>query len=176
MNIFILFFRKIRDVKNKYLKIFLFFSSSLVFGQTITPTKTVVRNVNSCEIIDVELSVLGANPISRPLEVVLVIDVSGSMASGSPDTSLDYAKDAAIDFINNIFNSTNNPTGLNKVAIVSYSTTATIKKVLTLSSGQAELITAVNELNANGLTNIQDGIVKADNELTAHGSFNCNTS
>ncbi|WP_456237514.1 HYR-like domain-containing protein, partial [Flavobacterium facile] len=34
----------------------------------------------------------------------------------------------------------------------------------------------VNGLNANGATNIQDGIVKADNELTAHGSFNCNTS
>ena len=176
MKKFIQFFRKIRDVKNTYLNILLIFSSSLVFGQTITPTKTVVQNVNSCGIIDVELKVIGANPIARPLEVVLVIDRSGSMTSGSPDTSMDHAKDAAIDFINNIFLPANNPTGLNKVSIVSYATTATINQVLTGSSGKAGLISVVNSLNANGSTNIQDGIVKADNELTAHGSFNCNTS
>ena len=156
MKKFIRFFRKIRDVKTTYLNILLIFSSSLVFGQTITPTKTVVQNVNSCGIIDVELKVIGANPIARPLEVVLVIDRSGSMTSGSPDTSMDHAKDAAIDFINNIFLPANNPTGLNKVSIVSYATTATINQVLTGSSGKAGLISVVNSLNANGSTNIQD--------------------
>ena len=176
MKKYIQFFRKIRDIKNTYLKMLFFLSSSLVYGQSVTPTKTVVQNVNSCGIIDVELKVIGANPIARPIEVVLVIDRSGSMTSGSPDTSMDHAKDAAIDFINNIFSPANNPTGLNKVAIVSYATTATINQVLTGSSGQAGLISVVNGLNANGSTNIQDGIVKADNELTAHGTFNCNTS
>ncbi|WP_329804876.1 VWA domain-containing protein [Flavobacterium facile] len=146
MKKFIQFFRKIRDVKYIYLKILLVFSSSLTFGQTITPTKTVVQNVSSCGIIDVELKVVGANPIARPLEVVLVIDRSGSMTSGSPETSMDHAKDAAIDFINNIFSLANNPTGLNKVAIVSYADTATINQVLTLSSGKTGLISMENSI------------------------------
>ena len=170
------FFRKVQEAKKIFFILLFAFLSPLIFGQTITPSKTVTQNVSSCGIIDVELKVIGANPIARPLEVVLVIDVSGSMTSGSPDTSMDHAKDAAIDFINNIFLPANNPTGLNKVAIVSYSTTATINQVLTLSSGKTGLISVVNGLVPNGLTNIQDGIVKADNELTAHGSFNCNTS
>ncbi|MBP9793747.1 MAG: VWA domain-containing protein, partial [Flavobacterium sp.] len=96
--------------------------------------------------------------------------------SGDTDTSMDYAKDAATDFINTIFLPANNPTGLNKVAIVSYSTTATIRQSLTLTSGKAGLLSIINGLTANGTTNIQDGIVKADNELTANGTFNCNTS
>ena len=86
MKKYIQFFRKIRDIKNTYLKMLFFLSSSLVYGQSVTPTKTVVQNVNSCGIIDVELKVIGANPIARPIEVVLVIDRSGSMTSGSPDT------------------------------------------------------------------------------------------
>ncbi|MGH2666114.1 vWA domain-containing protein, partial [Flavobacterium sp.] len=180
MKKYLPFFSKYSQKKLKpYLLTVLLLTSSFVIGQTITPTKTVTKNPGSCSIIDVELKVQGANPVSRPLEVVLVIDVSGSMGntiSGDANTSMDYAKDAATDFINTFFLPANNPTTLNRVAIVTYSTTGTLRQGLTASSGQAGLLTIINGLNANGNTNIQDGIVKADNELIANGTYNCTTA
>ena len=98
------------------------------------------------------------------------------MGDGNNPKPLAHAQDAAIDFINKTFLAANNPTGKNKISIVKYSSTATIVKPLTLSTGQADLINAVNALTANGSTNIQDGIKKADDELTAHGTFDCVTS
>ncbi|MCL9804241.1 VWA domain-containing protein, partial [Flavobacterium amniphilum] len=162
-----------------YLLFALILLPCLVMGQTITPTKTVIKNPNSCSIIDVELKIQGANPVSRPLEVVLVIDVSGSMGntiSGDTNTPMDYAKDAATDFVNTFFLPANNPTNLNRLAIVTYATTGTLRQGLTLSSGKAGLLTIIDGLNANGNTNIQDGIVKADNELIANGTYNCTTA
>ena len=162
-----------------YILLFLL-STSVVFGQTITPTKTVTVQPGSCGIIDVELKVQGANPINRPLDVVLVIDVSGSMGNtipGDVKTSMDYAKDAANSFIDQIL-VTDNPTNNNRISIVKYSTTATIVDPLTAYSAAnlTALHNHINALIANGNTNIQDGIVKADDELTAHGNFNCQTA
>ena len=169
---------KLLSIK-KYFVILFIFANFIGFTQTITPTKTVTVNPNSCSLIDVELMIQGANPINRPLEVMLVIDVSGSMGyniQGDTNTPIDYAKDAATDFINNIFLTANNPTGLNKVGIVSFGTTATLRQGLTLASGKNGLLSIINGLNANGSTNNQDGIVKADAELTANGTFNCVTA
>lgn len=169
---------KLLSIK-KYFVILFIFVNFIGYTQTITPTKTVTVNPNSCSIIDVELMIQGANPINRPLEVMLVIDVSGSMGyniQGDTNTPIDYAKDAATDFINNIFLTANNPTGLNKVGIVSFSTTATLRQGLTLASGKNGLLSIINGLSANGTTNNQDGIVKADAELTANGTFNCVTA
>jgi len=169
----------IKGLKNELFVILLILSSVVGSAQTITPTKTVTVRPGVCGKIDVELKIQGANPVSRPLEVVLVIDVSGSMDDDIPNDNnipLDYAQNAAVDFINKIFLPANNPTGKNKISIVKYSSNATIVKPLTLSTGQADLINAVNALSANGSTNIQDGIKKADDELTAHGTFDCVTS
>ncbi|PVX47887.1 putative repeat protein (TIGR01451 family)/gliding motility-associated-like protein [Flavobacterium sp. 103] len=166
----------IEGLKKELFAILLILSSVLGSAQTITPTKTVTVRPGVCGKIDVELKIQGANPVSRPLEVVLVIDVSGSMGDGNNPKPLAHAQDAAIDFINKTFLAANNPTGKNKISIVKYSNTATIVKPLTLSTGQADLISAINALTANGSTNIQDGIKKADDELTAHGTFDCVTS
>jgi gliding motility-associated-like protein/uncharacterized repeat protein (TIGR01451 family) len=174
----------IQGMKKDFFMILFILSSTLSISQTITPTKTVTVRPGNCGVIDVELNIEGKDPVNRPLEVILVIDVSGSMAdpiSGTTKTSMDYAKDAATDFINNVFLAANNPTGLNKVGIVSFSSTATLKQGLTLSSGKAGLLTIINGLSANGNTNLQDGIVKADNELSppslnGHGTYDCTTA
>jgi hypothetical protein len=173
------FSKNIEILKKGLILILFIFSNLLGYSQTITPTKTVTVRPGVCGKIDVELKIQGANPVNRPLEVVLVIDVSGSMDDdipNDPKNSLEYAQDAAVDFINKTFLAANNPTGKNKIAIVKYSSTGTIVKPLTLSSGKTDLINAINALTANGSTNIQDGIKKGDDELTAHGTFDCVTS
>jgi len=164
------------ELKKELFAILLILTSVLGSAQTITPTKTVTVRPGVCGKIDVELKIQGANPVSRPLEVVLVIDVSGSMGSGSGTKPIAYAQDAAIDFINKTFLAANNPTGKNKIALVKYSSSATIVKHLLPAANKQELIDAVNALVANGNTNIEDGIIKADDELTANGTFDCVTS
>jgi hypothetical protein len=169
----------IQFVKKGIFLILFVLSSIIGFGQTITPTKTVTVRPGVCGKIDVELKIQGANPVSRPLEVVLVMDVSGSMdddIQNDPNIPLDYAQDAAIDFINKTFLPANNPTGNNKIAIVKYSSSGSIVKHLLPAANKQELIDAINGLNANGSTNIEDGLLKADEELTNKGTFDCITS
>ena len=166
--------------KYQFVFIFITLNTLISYSQTITPLKTVIKNNLSCGVIDVELKIQGNNPISRPLNVVLVIDVSGSMGYpiiGDSNTPLDYAKDAADSFIDKILLN-DNPTGKNKIAIVTYSTTATIEKGLTSYSvaNLNNLHNTINSLIANGSTNIQDGLAKADQELTLNGIFDCSTS
>ncbi len=161
--------------------IFFLISSPVVFGQTITPpVKTVTVSPTSCGVIDVKLDIKGANPIDRPLEVVLVIDISGSMNSGTPLSALTHAKNAANDFIDKVFLPINNSTHKNKVAIVTFSSTAitsaTTSKILTDETGIAALKSIVTNLTAGGNTNLQDGIVKADNELINRGTYDCTTA
>ena len=110
----------IQGLKNELFTILLILTSVLGSAQTITPTKTVTVRPGVCGKIDVELKIQGANPVSRPLEVVLVIDVSGSMGDGNNPKPLAHAQDAAIDFINKTFLAANNPTGKNKISIVKY--------------------------------------------------------
>jgi gliding motility-associated-like protein/uncharacterized repeat protein (TIGR01451 family) len=171
-----------KEIKNRYFIVLFLLVSSITLAQTITPTVTPTKIVTVkpgvCGIIDVELKIQGANPIKRPLEVVLVIDVSGSMdddIQNDQKIPLDYAKDAAVGFINTVFTAANNPLGSNRIAIVTYSTNATTVRPLTLSSGQADLINAINGLVANGSTNIEAGIAKADEVLNL-GTFDCKTS
>ncbi|WP_123959118.1 VWA domain-containing protein, partial [Flavobacterium sp. NLM] len=157
-----------------YLLLFLLFSI-IGFSQTITPTKIVTVAPGVCGALDVELKIQGSNPVARPLEVVLVIDVSGSMGDGNNPKPLSRAQDAAIDFINKMFLPANNTTNKNRVAIVTYSTTASIRRNLTLASGQADLISVINGLSANGSTNIQDGLVKAKTVLDG-ATYDCATA
>jgi uncharacterized protein YegL len=170
----------ILGIKKELFIILLFLSSALGFAQIITPTKTATPRPGSCGIIDVELTIKGEAPATKPLEVVLVIDVSGSMGDGTNPKPIARAKTAAIEFINNVFDTSsgnnNDPLGKNRVAIVKYSNTGSIVQPLTFSAGKQALIDAVNALVANGSTNIQDGIKKADDELNAHGTFDCVTS
>jgi len=171
------FIHLIKKASITFCMLLFLFSSAIGFAQTITPTKTVTVAPGVCGALDVELKIQGSNPVARPLEVVLVIDVSGSMGDGNNPKPLAYAQDAAIDFINKMFTAANNPTGKNKVGIVTYSTTATIRRYLTNSSGQADLISVINGLSANGSTNIQDGLVKAREVLDpTRATYDCATA
>ena len=101
-----------KEIKNKYFIVLFLLVSTITLAQTgtqtVTPTKIVTVRPGVCGIIDVELKILGENRIKRPLEVVLVIDVSGSMdddIANDPNIPLDYAKDAASGFIKPFFTS-----------------------------------------------------------------------
>ena len=90
------------------------------------------------------------------IDVVIVMDTSGSMGYEIP-TRLSRAKTAANDFINNLLSS-------DQSALVSYSTTAALKK--SLSNNHSLTKTAINNLTASGATNIGDAIKIANAELT----------
>lgn len=111
-------------------------------------------------------------------DVVLVIDRSGSMAdrvSGStwnPKTRLDYAKEAANDFIDAMIVKDPNL----RIAIVSFSSQyqgaqlVTINRNFTNDIGQ--LKSAVNSLNALGGTHTQAGIIQGEALLDASTADN----
>ncbi|MAP80321.1 MAG: hypothetical protein CL526_04440, partial [Aequorivita sp.] len=150
-------------------------SSFSLFGQqpSLDIDKTREANVTTCNVFDIDIDVEGI-ATKRPQEVVLVIDRSGSMDDGPRPEPIDYAKDAAIDFVNELFKPENNPSGLNKVSIVSYASSATIDQQLTTNKTLA--IAKINALVTAGATNIQDALVKARAELNSRGTFNCETS
>ena len=180
--------RNLLSRKNKYFDkikiytfiLFAFIVSSFSFGQqvidgTLSINKTIVESTNGCNQFDVELTITGTPP-HRPIEVMLVMDTSGSMGdiiSGDGQTPMYYAKEAAKDFINNIFTSVNNPTGKNKVGIVSYSNNATTRTGLINNS--VVLNNIVDGLSAGGYTNIAEGINFAKNEINSNGTHDCTT-
>ncbi len=151
--------------------------STISFGQTIATAKTYTANVVDCSKIDVKIDITGANPAKRNADVILVIDVSGSMAntiSGDLKTSMDYAKAAAKAFITTA--AASNPA--NRIGIVSYTTNAKLEIGLTTlnASGITSLNAKIDALAATNSTNIQDGIVKAETELETNGQFDCDTA
>ena len=173
----ILSIRKSIEKANKYCLLIVFtFVSSFIYGQTITPVKTVTNSTTNCGVIDVQLKITGANPSTRDADVVLVIDVSGSMnntISGDSNKSMYYAKEAAKSFIDAASSNSNN-----RIAIVSYTTNAKlVRSFLLLSPANIATLKAdIQNLTATDATNIQDGIVVASKELNTNGRFNCATA
>jgi gliding motility-associated-like protein len=166
----------LRDIKKIQFVVLFLLTSSIGLAQTITTNKTVTANAGNCGIIDVKVDITGANPITRNSDVVLAIDISGSMGntiSGDFKTSMDYAKDAALAFLNQ---AKANPQ--NRIAIVAYSTTASLKIGLTYlnATGVTQITNQINALQATNSTNIYAGIVRSETELETNGRFDCSTA
>jgi len=98
----------------------------------------------------VTVTAAGVDPVTKPVDVLLVIDRSGSMAFGSP-TRLSSAKSAAINFANLIL-APGNPG--NRIGVVSFASDVTTNTGFTTSL--TTVTTAINSLNANGGTNTEN--------------------
>ncbi len=101
--------------------------------------------------------ILEKNVCNMDLDVVMVIDVSGSMGHESP-TRLFQAQAAANNFIDNLRD--NDQSGL-----ASFSWTANLDKALSNEHTLTQSI--INSLIAEGATNIGDAIDTANNELVS---------
>jgi gliding motility-associated-like protein len=166
----------LRDIKKIYVVVLFLLSFFSGSAQTITTNKTVTANPGNCGIVNVKVDITGSNPVTRNSDVILAIDVSGSMGNTIPGdfkTSMDYAKDAALAYLTQ---AKVNP--LNRIAIVAYSTTASLKIGLTyLNAAGVTAITAqINALQATNSTNIYAGIVRSETELETNGRFDCSTA
>jgi uncharacterized protein YegL len=89
---------------------------------------------------------------SRPVDVVLVADVSGSMA-GDP---LEVTKQAMVRFVRSVNFSRPPQRGGDQVGLVTFSSTASL--VLNLTQNIRDLERAINELSAGGGTDIAAGL------------------
>ena len=145
---------------------------------TIEVDKT-AEAVEGCRAYEVSLGITGT-PVEVPLDVILVIDKSGSMDWES--SSLHHAKEAAKDFVQEILYPGNN----NRVAVVTFSynnysnfigipllgrgnlnTDSQIN--IGFSSDQDQVISAINNIITQTGTNIQAGFRRAKNLMTKEG-------
>jgi len=145
----------------------LFFLTTMAVSRadnnTVAVNKTAAPAPGCREYI-VTLTVTG-NPPPKPVDVILVIDRSGSMGQsipGDPNTPIYYAKQAALAFAEQVLADPNN-----RVAIASYSDQATLNLPLTNSLTAAQ--NAINGLSAGGYTNIQQGFYIARTHMQSNG-------
>lgn len=149
---------------------------------TIEVAKTAVPSREAdtsaeCRVYDVQLQITGEPP-QIPVDVVLVIDRSGSMAAGNP-SSMHYAKQAANAFTDSVLANSNN-----RVAVVSYAGPTNYntygsdndaKQEIGLSNNATLVKSAINGMAAPlGGTNIQAGFRRARNILSTSGRENAN--
>lgn len=102
---------------------------------------------------------------TSPLDIMLIIDKSGSMASSLGNTSttkIQAAKAAATNFVNIISANTQNHIGL-----ATFSTTATLNSLLTTDFSSVQ--TQINQINTSEGTCTQCGAITADQEIHTHG-------
>lgn len=99
----------------------------------------------------------GTGAVGGGLDLVLVLDSSGSMAGARQAAQ----KTAAIALVNAL------PVATTSVSIVEFDSSANMVIGLTpLSTGIAAIQTAINSVDASGGTNIGSGIARATTELT----------
>ena len=143
---------------------------------TIEVAKT-AEAVEGCRAYEVNLEITGT-PVEVPLDVILVIDKSGSMNDGNP-SSMYYAKEAAKDFAQQILHPEND----NRVAVVTFSYDNYIWGIVPLpgdlytdsqinigfSSNQGQVISAINNISTQTGTNTQAGFRRAKNLMNSDG-------
>ena len=147
------------------------FVKSASTEDTIAVDKTAEPS-SVCRTYDVRLGITGV-PAPAPVDVVLVIDRSGSMNAGSP-SSMYYVKQAAREFTDNVL-----ADGNNRVAVVSfagksspgfwpnynYGSANDAKQEIALSHSAMAVKNAINGITADGGTNIEAGFLKAKDVL-----------
>src|SRR5271157_3779392 len=156
-------------IKKSIFSLFVLLLANNAIGQ-ITLSKTVVQS--GCNQYNVTVKATGV-AVPEPVDVMLIIDCSGSMGNGSP-TPMSYAKTAAINFVRNLFKPANDPGNINRVGIVTFSQQATLKVPLSDETDSASIISTINSLVASGWTNIADGFYQAEKQMISKGRRGCN--
>ncbi len=142
--------------------------------ETLKISKTIIPVSGDCNKMKVTLTAEGIK-VNRPIETVLVLDMSLSMNRTIPGEShppLYYIKQTAKDFVEKMFLPANNPSGKNKIGLVIYTGKGTIKSQLT--NNEQYLKNEIDALVGGGYTNISDGIDKAK-EVLENVTAQCNT-
>ena len=112
-----------------------------------------------------------------PVDVVLVLDQSGSMSDGFGGTSRQAAmKNAVKNFIDSVCGKYSTAAD-HRIAIVQFASGASIVADWTFAdaAGQAELKGKVDGLRANGATNVAAGVQQADGLINNSGYTGTNT-
>jgi gliding motility-associated-like protein len=156
-----------RYTKRIFFLFSLLIATNMTLGQ-ISISKTVVPK-SVCNQFDVTLSITGTPP-EKPIDVILVIDNSGSMSNGSP-SSMYYAKQAALEFMRKIYSAANG--AQNRVGIVSYSDYGVEEIQLTYRTDSTLVKNEINALVATNYTNIADGFYQAAKEMKSRGRTDC---
>jgi uncharacterized protein YegL len=97
--------------------------------------------------------------VVRPRDIVLVLDFSGSMNEGGKINELKAAVDLFLDVLDDAG-------GIDRVAFVAYSTNASL--VTGLTANYSSVNAAVQQMSADGWTNIGGGMQVARTELNSH--------
>jgi Ca-activated chloride channel family protein len=102
----------------------------------------------------------------QPVDVMLVMDVSGSMSwtDDKGQVKIELAKTAAIKFVQNLTMSRD------RVGLVSFATDAYLKCTLTNNTDQ--IVNAINNLVTGGSTNMGGGISISNKEFVGNGRPN----
>jgi hypothetical protein len=116
------------------------------------------------ETVDVNLKLNGDgwNLVKKPIDVVLVIDRSGSMSWDSP-TRISSAKSAARTFVDAIKD------GNNQAGLVSFASSTTKDKSLTNDFEGVK--TSISNLNPVGATQIRRALYEAITDVDEHGRY-----
>ncbi|PTQ80956.1 LPXTG-motif cell wall-anchored protein [Trichococcus patagoniensis] len=146
--------------------------AATAYSDTIQVNKTALRNLG-CRTYEVTLTITGIPPL-KPVDVVLVLDRSGSMSESAGQYSrLYYAKQAAINFAGLVLTGPNAIPG-SRVAVVSFSGPQTVTgygnqsnatQNLGFSTSVTSITNTINGLTASGGTNTQAGFIQAGTTL-----------
>ncbi len=98
-----------------------------------------------------------------PIEVMMVIDRSGSMDDAGGGEPLASVKAAANEFVNLMNFDPSDPIATDRAGVTSYDGYATLRQTLTDNS--TDVIDAINALQAAGSTNIGEGVLTGQNDL-----------
>jgi hypothetical protein len=132
-------------------------------GNPASPVSVAGEDITNVQIsLDANEDVCPDVVSTRPIDAVLVIDVSGSMNEPTNEgiTKLEATQQAAVNFIAQLLAG-------DQAAVVSFSTGARVEVPLTVNAADTQA--AIQGLSAGGNTNIASGIDEATDLLAGAG-------